>query len=149
MFARLSERIRVQFILFLRGLNCVKWLEMKKWKLVFQFHISTGFNSVCSFSADQSRDLWHICAWLGAFMQKWEVDGSRSACWGFDLTYRKISFFKVFGPILSIIRSCVMECNFNKRFDDSIETPYAVLTMLLDVRMEDKTRPIAELVFQF
>ncbi|CAK5072961.1 unnamed protein product [Meloidogyne enterolobii] len=53
------------------------------------------------------------------------------------------ALIEVFGPVLDILRSCATHINMTKLFEDK---HYSLLLLLLEIKMSDNTRPIADLI---
>nr|CAD2180158.1 unnamed protein product [Meloidogyne enterolobii] len=119
-FSTLSERAKVQFILFLRGLLCAnKNSSYQDISTVFTKFMLTNLESISPFL----RDIIVCCKDVAL------TDES--------------ALIEVFGPVLDIIRSCAIHINMTKLFEDK---HYSLLLILLEIKMSDNIRPIADLI---
>uniref|UniRef100_A0A915LKW6 Uncharacterized protein n=1 Tax=Meloidogyne javanica TaxID=6303 RepID=A0A915LKW6_MELJA len=119
-FSTLSARVKVQFILFLRGLLCAnKNSSYQDISTVFTKFMLTNLESISPFL----RDII-VCCKDAAL-----TDDS--------------ALIEVFGPVLDILRSCAIHINMTKLFEDK---HYSLLLLLLEIKMSDNTRPIADLI---
>lgn len=114
----LSERAKLQFILFLRGLLSTN-SSYQDISTVFAKFLFTNIESITPLL----RDIIVCCKDVAL-----TDDGALA---------------EVFGPVLDILRSCATHINMIKQFEDK---HYSLLVHLLEIKMADNSRPIADLL---
>ncbi|CAK5022878.1 unnamed protein product [Meloidogyne enterolobii] len=132
-FSTLSERAKVQFILFLRGLLCAN----KKYLIFLSFYNLFFSSSYQDISTVFTKFMLTNLESISPFLRDIIV-----CCKDVALTDEG-ALIEVFGPVLDILRSCATHINMTKLFEDK---HYSLLLLLLEIKMSDNTRPIADLI---